>query len=99
MDEILPTLIGIILLLVAVVFDWPRAIAGLVIGVGARQIGWPKVIIPVGVLLVAAGGEVVYQMIGRGTGPSWQSFGIGVIVAGACAYGLHRVLWRLFDGV
>ncbi len=100
MDEILPNIIGFIVLLIIVVFDWPRALAGFIIGVGARQIGRPWLIIPVGVVLVAGGGELVYQMIGRGQGhPSWQSFGLGVVVAGACAYGLHRMLWRVFDGV
>lgn len=99
MDEILPNIIGFLLLLVVVVFDWPRAVAGFVIGIGARQIGRPWLIIPIGVFLVAAAGELLYPLFGRGNGPSWQSFSIGLLVAGACAYGLHRLLWRVFDGV
>lgn len=97
MDEILPTVIAIVLVIAAVVYDWPRALAGLIVGVGARQIGRPWVLIPVGVLLTAAAGEFVYKLVGYDHQPSWKSFGLGVAVAGVCAFGLHRVLWRMYD--
>lgn len=99
MDEILPTLIGIILLLVTVVLDWPRAVAGMIIGVGARRIGRPWMLIPIGAVVVAGAGELVYAHFGRGGAPSWQSFSVGLIVAVVCAFGLHRVVARMFDGV
>lgn len=97
MDEFLPTLIGIVLVIAAVVYDWPRALAGLIIGVGVRRIGRPWVLIPIGVVLAAAAGEFAYKLVGYAHEPSWKSFGLGVAVAGVCAFGLHRVLWRTFE--
>lgn len=98
MDDILPTIIAVLLVIAAVVFDWPRAVAGLIIGIGARRIGRAWLLIPIGVVAVAAVGEFIYPLLGRTSGPGWPSFGTGLVSAGACAYGLHRVLWRLFDG-
>jgi hypothetical protein len=51
--------------------------------------------IPAGVLLVAALGEIVYPLIGRSDGASWSGFTLGLIAAGATAIGLFRVLWDI----
>lgn len=53
--------------------------------------------IPIGGVLVAAAGDLAYKLLGYDHEPSWKSFGFGRVVAGVCAFGLHRVLWRMLD--
>jgi len=81
----------------AVIFDWPRALAGLAAGYAGRRSGYPMIAIPAGVVTVAALGEVIYSAIGRTAGMSWGSFTLGLIAAGATAYGIHRILFSLYE--
>jgi hypothetical protein len=81
----------------AVIFDWPRALAGLAVGYAGRRSGYPMIAIPAGVVAVSAIGEVIYSVIGRTSGMGWGSFLFGLIAAGATAYGIHRVLFNLYD--
>ena len=70
MDDTIGKLVAALILISAVIFDWPRALAGLAVGYGARRIGYVWTMIPVGVALVAAAGEVIYPIIGRSDGMS-----------------------------
>lgn len=72
----------------AVVFDWPRAIAGLAVGFAARRVGYPYVTIPAGVALVSGLGEVIYALIGRTAAMSGWGFALGCVAAGATAIGV-----------
>lgn len=81
----------------AVIFDWPRALAGLAVGYAGRRSGYPMIAIPAGVITVAALGELIYSMMGRTAGMSWGSFTLGLIAAGATAYGIHRILFSLYE--
>jgi hypothetical protein len=89
--------IAIVIILAAVVLDWPRAVAGLIAGYFLRRSEYPRVVIPLGVVGIAALGEAIYPLIGRTTGASWWSFGIGLISAGATAYGLFRTFSKVHD--
>lgn len=84
-----------IITLAAVVLDWPRALAGLAVGYVGRRSGYPRIAIPGGVVAVAGLGELIYPLIGRTAGASWFSFGVGMIAAGATAYGLFRWLMNV----
>ena len=97
MDDAIFKLIAVGAVLLAVVFDWPRALAGLVVGYVGRRSGHAWLAIPAGVALVAALGEVIYPLIGRTAGASWGSFSLGLIAAGATAAGLFRVLYNVAD--
>lgn len=99
MDDVFGKIIAAIVVLSAVVFDWPRALAGLAVGYMGRKSGYPKLAIPLGVLGVAGIGELIYSLIGRTAGMSWSSFTFGAIAAGATAFGLFRVLWGIAGDV
>jgi hypothetical protein len=95
MDETFGKIVAALVIVSAVVFDWPRALAGAVVGFGARRLGYVWTMIPAGVVLVAALGEVIYPLIGRSDAMSWNGFTLGLIAAGATAVGLFRVLLDL----
>ncbi len=96
-DETLVKIVVGIALIIAILFDWPRAIAGVVVGIAGRLLKQPWWMILVGVVLVAGLGEVIYATIGRTSGMSWPSFWYGFMVAGATASGLHRVLAYMME--
>ncbi len=93
MEDAFGKLFGALLVLLAVVFDWPRALAGLLAGFGVRRMGfgYPTV-------AIAGLGELIYPLIGRTDGPSWNSFIIGLVSAGATAYGLFRWFSNMIQG-
>ena len=100
MEDAFGKLFGALLVLLAVVFDWPRALAGLLAGFGVRRMGfgYPMVAIVVAVVAIAGLGELIYPLIGRTDGPSWNSFIIGLVSAGATAYGLFRWFSNMIQG-
>lgn len=81
----------------AVVFDWPRALAGLVVGYAGRRSAAPRLVTIAGVIAVSAIGEVIYPLIGRTSHMSSGSFLFGSIAAGVTAFGLFRLLAMLLD--
>lgn len=95
MDDTIGKLVAALVLIAAVIFDWPRALAGLAVGYGARRLGYVWTMIPAGVVLVAAVGEVIYPLIGRSDAMSWGGFTLGIIAAGATAVGLFRMLYDI----
>lgn len=92
MDVDVTKVIAAVIALAAVVLDWPRALAGLLVGYFGRRTGYPMIAIPAGIVAVAAFGEVIYPLFGRTAAMSWGSFVFGLIAAGATAYGLFRWL-------
>jgi hypothetical protein len=97
-EDLLAKIVVGLILLVAVVFDWPRALGGVLVGLTARRIGWPYLTIPAGVAIVAGVGEVLYAALGYADALSWASFAGGCIAAGATAVGMRRLLtWILND--
>ena len=97
MDDWVEPLISIAVLLIAVFWDWPRALAGAIAGVLIRWLRYSWLILPVAVVAIAALGELVYWVIGRGSAPSWHSFVGGLVVSGVCSFGLFRVLRKMMS--
>lgn len=98
MDDAFGKIVAALAVILVVMYDWPRAIAGIFAGIAIRWSGIsrPLVAIVAAVVAIAALGELIYPLIGRTEGASWNSFGVGIVAAGATAYGLFR--W-LFDMV
>jgi hypothetical protein len=85
-------------LAISVVFDWPRALAGAVIGFVMKWVPLrvhPLVVGAIGVPVAAALGEFLYPWLYTGYQPSWYGFLGGLFVSGVCAIGL----WRVFAGI
>lgn len=99
MDDTFGKIIGALAVLAAVIFDWPRAIAGAVYGFFVRRstIGYPLVALVAGVVVIAGLGELIYPLIGRTAAASWGSFTLGLVSSGATAYGLFRYLFSMFE--
>lgn len=96
-DLLAKAVVGLILV-AAVVFDWPRALGGALVGLAAWRVGSPYVTIPLGVALVAGLGELIYRAVGYADALSWPSFWAGVVAAGAGAIGLTRLTrWVVND--
>ncbi len=88
-----------LVVLAAVVFDWPRALAGFVVGFAGRRMRYHWIWIAIGAVLVAAAGELIYSIIGRTPGMDWGSFTWGLIAAGAGALGVMRLFSHMMDDV
>jgi hypothetical protein len=86
-----------LVMIAAVVFDWPRALAGLAVGYAGQRSASPKLVTTAGVVAVSAIGEVIYPLIGRTAHMSGGSFMFGLIAAGITAFGLFRLLAILLD--
>lgn len=98
MDSDLVTKLVVALVMIgAVVFDWPRALGGFVVGYGAQRTASPKLATIAGVVAVSAIGELIYPLIGRTAHMSGGSFVFGLIAAGITAFGLFRLLGMLLD--
>ncbi len=92
MDELAVKILAVVALIVAIVFDWPRALAGALVGLAGRWMRRPWLVIPVGVVAVAGIGELIYGLIGRGGSPSWPSFSSGFLISGICAMGVFAAI-------
>lgn len=82
---------GIILAAVAmagsIFIDWPRALAGFLVGWIGLNVPYATIFVPCSVLVVAALGEEIYPHLGLGDGPGWVSFISGLVTTGAAAMG------------
>lgn len=98
MDQLLPRLLLVVAIVAAVVFDWPRAVAGAVVGFAARWIPsrvHPFVVGVAGVVVVAGAAELVYPLFWRSYQASLEGLAGGLAVAGMCAFGLSRLIGGL----
>ncbi len=98
MDDLLPKIFGFIALLIAIIFDWPRAVTGALLGFVARYASHVWLVIPAGIAVIAGLGELLYPLVGFSSGMSWQSFGMGLITSGATALAVSQGLGSLLDG-
>jgi len=97
-EDLLSKVVVAVLIIAAVVFDWPRALGGALVGLAAWRVGWPYVTIPVGVAVIAGLGELIYRAMGYADALSWPSFWTGIVAAGVGAIGLARLTrWIVND--
>lgn len=95
--DIIWKIVAIVFVVAAAIFDWPRTLAGLAVGYAGRRSGYPRLAIPLGVVAVAAAGELIYPLIGRTAEANWGSFAIGLVAAGVAAVGFLRGLYFFYD--
>ncbi len=95
MEDIFGKLVAALFVILVIIYDWPRAISGLLAGTAIRwnKVGHPLVALIIAVVAIAGLGELIYPLIGRTEAASWNSFGLGLVSAGATAYGLFRWLY------
>ncbi len=82
---------------VAFIIDWPRAVAGLILGVICRFLPYGTIVIPIGVVLVSALAELIYPFFGRTTGPHFWGFFIGIFAVAGTASSLYITIRNLKD--
>jgi hypothetical protein len=85
------------LLVAAFVRDWPRALAGAVFGLLSRYLPYATIIVPLGVVVIAAAGEFIYPLVGRTSGPSLLSFALGLFSVAGTASNLYITIRNLKD--
>ena len=85
------------LMVAAFVLDWPRALAGVIFGVLSRFLPYATVVVPLGVVIIAIGGEFIYPLIGRSVAPSLPSFALGLFSVAATASNLYITIRNLKD--
>ena len=85
------------LMVAAFVLDWPRALAGVIFGILSRFLPYATIVVPLGVVVVAIAGEVIYPMVGRTAGPSLWSFALGLFSVAATASNLYITIRNLKD--
>jgi hypothetical protein len=90
-------LVSAVLLVAAFVLDWPRALAGLAFGAISRYLPYATIFVPIGIIVIAGVGEVLYPLIGRESEPSLGSFGLGLFSVAATASNLYITLRNLKD--
>jgi hypothetical protein len=90
-------LISAVLLIAAFVLDWPRALAGLAFGAISRYLPYATILVPIGVILIAAAGEFLYPLIGRESEPTLGSFCLGLFSVAATASNLYITMRNLKD--
>lgn len=97
MDDAFGKIVAALAIILVVLYDWPRALAGIAAGIAVRWSGMtrPLVAIVAAVVAIAGLGELIYPLIGRTEAASWYSFGVGIVAAGATVYGLFRWLFDL----
>lgn len=89
--------ISAMLMAVAFVLDWPRAVAGIVFGCLSRYLPYATILVPIGVIVIAVVGEFLYPLIGRTTDPSWSSLMLGIFSVAATASNLYITIRNLKD--
>jgi hypothetical protein len=89
--------IALAAMVAAFVLDWPRALAGLFLGAIARFLPFGTIVVPLGVVVIAAMGEYVYPIIGRTPHASRGSFLIGLFSVAGTASSLYVSLRNLKD--
>jgi hypothetical protein len=83
----------------AIIFEWPRTLAGLAFGAIGHCLPYGTIVVPVGSAVIAAVVEFLYPLIGRTPEPSLGSFVIGFFAVTATASTLHLVMRHLEDGL
>ncbi len=83
--------------LLAFMIDWPRAVAGLVLGAVCRFLPYGTILVPVGVLLVSALAELLYPLFGRTAEPHFWSFFAGLFAVAGTASSLFITIRNLKD--
>jgi hypothetical protein len=89
--------IAAVLSLLALMIDWPRALAGLLLGAICRFLPYGTIVVPVGVLLVSALAELLYPVFGRSTEPHFWSFFLGLFAVAGTASSLFITIRNLKD--
>ncbi len=81
----------------AFILDWPRALAGLLLGVICRYLPYGTIMIPAGVVLVSGAAELLYPWFGRTTGPHFWGFFFGLFAVAGTASSLYITIRNLKD--
>lgn len=89
--------VSLVLMITAFVVDWPRALAGLAFGAVSRYLPYGTVVVPLGVVALAAAGEFIYPAIGRTTEPTLGSFAVGLFSVAATASNLYITIRNFND--
>jgi hypothetical protein len=89
--------VSLVLVITAFVVDWPRALAGLAFGAVSRYLPYGTVVVPLGVVALAAAGEFIYPAIGRTTEPTLGSFAVGLFSVAATASNLYITIRNFKD--
>ncbi len=84
-------------MIVAFIVDWPRALAGLALGAVARYLPYGTIVFPLGVSVIAAGGEFIYPMIDHSSEPGFTTFLIGLLSVAGTASTLYVTIRNLKD--
>jgi len=85
------------LMVAAFVLDWPRAIVGVIFGLLGRFLPYATIVVPLGVVIIAIGGEFIYPLVGRTGAPSLWSFALGLFSVAATASNLYITIRNLKD--
>jgi hypothetical protein len=89
--------VSFVLMIAAFVVDWPRALAGLAFGAISRYLPYGTIVVPTGVIILAAAGEFIYPEIGRTAHPSLSSFAIGLFSVAATASNIYITIRNFKD--
>jgi hypothetical protein len=81
----------------AFIVDWPRALAGLALGVICRYLPYGTLLVPIGVVLVSAVAEFLYPWFGRSAEPHFWGFFIGLFAVAGTASSLYITIRNLKD--
>jgi hypothetical protein len=85
------------LMIGAFIIDWPRALAGLALGAVCRFLPYGTIVVPLGVIIIAAVGDFAYPLIGRTAEPTFGSFVLGLFSVAGTASTLYITLRNLKD--
>ncbi|MFT3731511.1 MAG: hypothetical protein QM780_08835 [Hyphomicrobium sp.] len=89
--------VAAVAMIAAFLIDWPRALAGLVLGAVCRFLPYGTILIPLGVVLVSAIAEFLYPWFGRTTEPHFWDFFVGLFAVAGTASGLYVTIRNLKD--
>ncbi len=81
----------------AFIVDWPRAIAGLALGVACRFLPYGTIVLPLGVVLVSALTELLYPFFGRVAEPHFWDFFVGLFAVAGTASSIFVTVRNLKD--
>jgi hypothetical protein len=81
----------------AFMIDWPRALAGLVLGAICRFLPYGTIVVPVGVIFISALAELLYPWVGRTSEPHFWSFLAGLFAVAGTASSLFITIRNLKD--
>lgn len=87
------TILAAVAMTGALFIDWPRALAGFLVGWIGLNVPYATIFVPCTVLVVAALGEQVSPHLGLAHGPSWFSFAGGLVATGAAAMGFFAIVY------